>query len=143
MMSGQVSPSTIGLKNQQDVMKLIKITKKLNRVIKLNNNYNITTIAFVFLILVYLVINVILNILIYGVPNSILMAMWTHHSMNIFGYQFLYFYLICLYCKIRIIEINFTLREMTKGNRFMRIQNILKAYYTLYREINEYNVSYW
>ena len=143
MMSGLLSPSSIGLKNQQDVMKLIKITRILNLVFKFNNKYNITAITFVFYILVYLVNNDILNTLIYGVPNSILMAMWAHNFMNIFGYQFLYFYIICVYIKIRIKKKNAILLEMTKGKRYIRIYNIPKSYYILYLEISEYNSTYW
>ena len=143
MMSGKRLPSSIGLKNQQDVFKLINITRKLNWVIKLNNKYNITTLTFVFYFLVYLVNNDILNTLVYGVPNSILMTIWDHHCMNIFGYQFLYFNIICVYIKIRIKEKNAILLEMTKGKQFIRIQNIPKTFDALYREINDYNVTYW
>ena len=143
MMSGKRSPKGIGLKNQQDVMKLIRIARRLKWVLKLNNNYNITTIAFVFYLLVYLVNDDMLNTVVYGVPNSLLIAFWVHHSMNIFGYQFLYFYIICVYIKIKIKNKNAILLEMTKGKRFIRIQNIPKTFDALYREISEYNVSYW
>ena len=143
MMSGSLSPTTIGLKDHHEVFKLLKITRILNWVLKLNNNYNIPILCFLFYLIVNLVANNILDSLVYGVPNSLLMAIWGNYCMNIFGYQFLYFYIICLYCKIKIREMNMIILKMTKGKRFIQIENISQTFDALYREINEYNATYW
>ena len=54
-----------------------------------------------------------------------------------------YFYIICLYLKIKINSLNDRLIEMNRSKQFMRIRGILKAFDSLYVEINEYNTTFW
>ena len=56
--------------------------------------------------------------------------------------QLLLFFIICKYFKIKFEEQNERVKKIQTINP-NRIKNILHSYDKLYREINEYNTTYW
>ena len=58
-------------------------------------------------------------------------------------FQFLYFYIICKYLFQELEHLNKILFKMRKRIEMNRIMNILHSLDALYREINEYNTTYW
>ena len=79
----------------------------------------------------------------FGLGNGIILALFCHISLRIIVYQFIYFYIMCLYLKIKINSLNERLIEMKRRKRFIRIRETLQSFDSLYSEINEYNTTFW
>ena len=79
----------------------------------------------------------------FGVPNALLLTIWAHQGFSFVFYQFLYFLIICDYLKQRLNNLNEFIIQLNKKKRSIRTKNNLNAFDALYREINEYNATYW
>ena len=71
------------------------------------------------------------------------MYFWLYHRVRIFGYQIIYFIILCQYLGIKLDRLNEKVINMHKKNQFFGIRKILYSYDAFYREINEYNTTYW
>ena len=142
MMSGSVTPVSVGLYRVSDVRKLVKL-RILFKIIKFTSQYLQPTIAFLFVLILFIINEPWSIALTYGLLSAIIIAIWTLTSMNVTSYQFLYFYIICTYLKIKLKNINETSDQIKGNKRFSKIQNILNSYDVVYREINEFNTTYW
>ena len=146
MMSGLVSPKSIGLTNKQQIYKLVKQTNTLFVLNQINNELIIPMITF-FISFVPLIMNcTIYEIIIYSIPHSIIFSMTCYYSFYINVWQVIYFYIVCRYIKIKLSEINEILsNNIRKHKRTNRIylSKILFQLNLIYSEINEYNTSFW
>ena len=142
MMSGLVTPNSIGLIEGKDIKKLLKIGK-LFKIIIFNNNIVFPILGFILMFGLYFSFTKPIETLLYGIPNSMLLSLFVLYVCNICFTQMFYFYIICLYLKIKINSLNERLIEMNRSKQFMRIRGILKAFDSLYVEINEYNTTFW
>ena len=93
--------------------------------------------------LIYLMEVSLVEFVIYGIPNTIFWTIWTNYFWNIIGYQTLYLYILCKYLRIKFNNVNQELIQMKSGIRFIRIRHTIHTLDALYREINEYNSTYW
>ena len=143
MMSGLVSPKSLGLTDEQQIRKLLKTTKTLLKYININNNIIGPIIAVTIMITCFSLNASLFETICYGIPNSIIYAIWTVYCINLITYQFLLFYIICLYLKMKINSLNERLLEMKRRKRFIRIRETLQSFDSLYSEINEYNTTFW
>ena len=66
-----------------------------------------------------------------------------HYIGNIYGYQFLFFYLLCRYLRLKLKNLNKSVSDMKNGIRLMSIENILRSFDQIFQEISEYNTTYW
>ena len=66
-----------------------------------------------------------------------------HYTGNLYGYQFLFFYLLCRYLRLKLKNLNKRVLDMKNGIHFMGIENILRSFDEIYKEISEYNRTYW
>ena len=142
MMSGLVTPKSIGLTDEQHIRKLIRRTGKLLKFLRLNDSL-LPTMGIIFTIVLYLLRTTPSEALFYGIPNAIILGFWTLYVTNIFLTQIIYFYIICLYLNIKINSLNERLIQMKKRKQFLRIGEILQSFDSLYNEINEYNTTFW
>ena len=142
MMSGSVTPVSVGLYRVSDVSKLTKL-RILFKIIKFTSKYVQSTIAFSFVLSLFIINETWSIALSNGLFSSITITIWTYTSMNITSFQFLYFYILCIYLKIKLKNINETSNQIKGNKRFSNIQNILHSYDVVYREIDEYNTTYW
>ena len=110
---------------------------------KFNNKYLTTALGFLFVMATFIVNNSLGETLIYGLANSLFTALWVHYCWNILGYQCMFFLIMCQYLKLKMIKLNTDILSMLSGKKFISIKNILDSYDELYREINEYNTTYW
>ena len=144
MMSGSrvITPKSLGLTDQEQIKRLLKITKRMYYAIFINN---IVFPLFAF------IMNLILSCadsssylegLIYGVPNGILVAFFCVYFANIVFHQCFEFFIICLYLKIRIRELNQRLLGLN-SREFRDIRKTLGSYDSLIAEIDEYNTTFW
>ena len=79
----------------------------------------------------------------FGLINALLAIIWLHQGMSIAFYQCLYFQIICDYLKQKLNNLNEFIINLNKKKRSIRTKNNFKAFDAVYREINEYNATYW
>ena len=141
--AGRVPPKNMGLTNINEIEFLIKITHRLNGWLHFNNDKVLPIIFSIFVPGVYYIYLTTLEAIIYAIPNTIIILFNARYFWNFIGYQFMMFYIICLYLKIKINALNESLLEMKKRKRFIRIRETLQSFDWLYSEINEYNNTFW
>ena len=57
--------------------------------------------------------------------------------------QIIYFFYLCKYLKLKVKNLNQELDDILSKNKFNRIPKILHSFDALYREIDDYNTTYW
>jgi hypothetical protein len=146
MMSGLISPQSIGLTNRDEIYKLIKLSKLTFFVCRFNADITIAVSTFTLNILPFIINCSILDIILFGIPHSILFCCCCHFIFNINLWKFTYFYLVCNYLKIKLREVN---NELTnKIGKRIRITNaktigLIKKLSSIYSEIDDYNNNFW
>ena len=143
MMSGLVSPKSLGLTDEQQIRRLLKSTKTSLKYVKINNNIILPIMAFNIMITFYSFNTNLLETLCLGIPNSIIYAICAVYVFNLLIYQVSVFYFLCSYLKMKINSLNERLLEMQRRKRFIRIRETLQSFDSLYSEINEYNTTFW
>jgi hypothetical protein len=141
MMSGLVSPKSIGLTDKQQIYGMVRTTKILFRICKWNNNKVIPVIAVAINLSPFVMKYSTLDTILFGIPNSLLLAFCAHNACNINIFQVVYFYLICRYIKIKFKESNDFVRQKKINNKnFLRFIRDLDAKYS---ELNEFDCNFW
>ena len=143
MMTGSVAPKDIGLTDRHFIRQLCKRTDRWCKILWFHNDYVITGMAFTFSMLLYIMRDQPIHVLMYGIPNSTLLALTAHYFGNIYFFQFLFFLIICSYLKHKINGMNETAKQMIENKRFANMGSLLRRYHQICDEINEYNVTYW
>ena len=137
MMSGLVSPKSLGLTDETEFINLMKTTKTLFKYTKLNLlsvfPFTTSTVVFIYFCNGWS----IEDILFYSLPNGLFVDLNFQLDVNILVYQLFYFYILCLYLKIKINSLNQRLIGMKRRKRFIRIRETLQSMDSLYSEINE------
>jgi hypothetical protein len=147
MMSGLVSPQSIGLYYPEDVKKLLKITKLL-----FYFYYRITRFVYPWFLLAFIPLSIncstIMDLIVFAIPWSLYHTLCGYFVANLYFYQLIYFQIICYYLKLKLKSINKELVIPSKNktlNKFsfkMIILNLNKLN-SIYCEIHEYNNNYW
>ena len=143
MMSGLISPQSLGLTEEQEIRKLLKLTKTSIKFIEMNNNQMSPAITFIFVLIIYMINTNVMEAICYGIPCAFTIAMLGTYAMNVVNYHTFLQYIICLYLKMKTNALNERLNEMKRRKRFIRIRETLQSFDSLYSEINEYNTTYW
>ena len=140
MMSGLVSPKSIGLSDEKEILKLLRKTRLLFKYSKINNEKIAPILCLLNLLIPYLLNSSTIETIIFGIPNLFLFVVHNYELQNIIVYQFFYFYLLCYYLKNEIHSINRSIKEKLNNSELLRIMYSLDS---LYKEINEYNSQFW
>ena len=144
MMSGLVTPTSLGLQNEKQITKLINHTRIGVKYSELNNKYVVRVIGWSAVFLIYLSCLNYTDAIFYGIANAfIFMIAHCVYGTVILSNQFLVFHVICLYLKLKINALNESLLEMNRRKRFVKMRETLQSFDSLYSEINEYNTTYW
>ena len=143
MMSGLVSPKSIGLTDEVQIRKLLKLTKFLTKYLELNSTRIVPVSPFTFIITIYMINTNLMETVCYGLPNAINYSILAIYALILISYHVFLQYIICLYLKIKINALNERLIEMKRRKRFIRIRETLQSFDSLYSEINEYNTTFW
>ena len=141
-MSGEVDPVNVGLYSRSDLKQVMRY-KTIFRIIDKHNKLFQPVLAFLFDFVSYIMNENLVYAILIGVPNSLLLALYAHYFCNIMIFQFAYFHFICKYLKLKLKNLNKELRDIQVNKNFTRIPRILRSLDALYREIEEYNVTYW
>jgi hypothetical protein len=141
MMSGLISPKSIGLTNKEQIYGMMKTTKFLFRICKWNNNTIIPIIALATSLLPFVMKCSTLDTILFGVPNSLLLSFCAHNAFNINIFQVVYFYLICRYIKIKFKKSNDFVRKKKINNK--NFLGFIRGLNAKYSELNEFDSNFW
>ena len=141
MISGFVSPKSIGLSNEKEILHLLKVSKFLFIITKFISQNVIPIAAFMINIIPILLQCSTSETLIFGLPNSLLFSLCCYYVFSINVWQVLYFYIICLYFKIKLKDIYNKVFATLRNGRY--IIQIIRSLNSIYLEIHENNSIYW
>ena len=146
MMSGLVSPKSIGLTNEREIYKLIKLSKRLFLISDFILKIPVPIFAFIFPLILYISKYSVIITIIFGFSNSLLFSLCIYYIFSINVLQVIYFYIICFYIKIINKELNENILILIKKKTFSDrniIIPMIVSLDSLYSEINEYNTKFW
>jgi hypothetical protein len=146
MMSGLISPKSIGLTNKEEIYKLIKDSKILFLICKWNTDSALPLMAFSLNFFPFIINCSLLDIILFGIPHSILHALSVHYTTSMIFWPLVYFHLICRYIKIKLKEQNDFIVKAIVERKVINYEKILRSIRKLnaiYSELNEYNRDFW
>ena len=143
MMSGVIPPKALGLSDPEEVVRLCRRAAIRFSFVRYHNAYWLPLFTTSFSLMLYYNNTTFFEILMYGIPNTILFNFWGRIFWNIFFYQFLIFHFLCSYLIIKIEALNASAGQMICNQKLVRIRELIRSYHSIAVEINEYNVSYW
>jgi hypothetical protein len=144
MISGLVSPKSIGLMDKEDVIQLLKKSKLMFQFSK----YLTFGIGF------GCFCNSGLSLIINSTPSlywiellwALFFGVYAYHSININLSQMTYFYILCLYLKLKLRNANNSITKSFEKKYKMtnyKMKNILKSLDSIISEINIHNNDFW
>jgi hypothetical protein len=144
MISGLVSPKSIGLINKEDINQLLNKSKLMFKVSK----FSIlgVSISGIFLSSIPLIINSSFELYLIEIFWVLLFTFYYYFCVNITFFQMTYFYIICLYLKLKLRNANNSITKSFEKKYKMnnhRMKNILKSLNSIILEINTYNNDFW
>ena len=142
MMSGSVSPKSIGLTDEEQVIKLISLSRKLFIIVKYQCMFIVPMLAAFFVISPYLLSTSPIEIVLYGIPATIIYFHIELYFWTFFGYQYLYFYLVCKYLEMKLKNSNDKLIQIIKSQKYYEIRRQIIYFNAIYCEIKEYDSTY-
>ncbi len=144
MISGLVSPKSIGLMDREDINQLLKKFKLMFGVSKL------VIFGSIFAAFctsgIPTIINSSYHLFFIEILWVLLFTVFIYFCANINFSQMTYFYIICLYLKLKLRNANNSIRKSFDKKYKMnnkRMKNILKSLDSIISEINAYNNDFW
>ncbi|CAG2111678.1 unnamed protein product [Medioppia subpectinata] len=119
MMSGYISPNSVGLTNGTEIRALLKRSKRLLELTKLNNEIAIPILSADVMLFTYIMNCSQWETWLYGVPNTI------------------------YYVLIKIKFISKTLSDIQRRRYYGNVNNVMKSLDAIFDEIDEYNTTFW
>ncbi len=113
MISGLVSPKSIGLINREDINQLLNKSKlmfKVSKFIKFGTSFGCFCIS-----VIPLIINSTPTLYFLEFLWALHFTVYGYHSININFSQMTYFYIICLYLKLKLRNTNNSIRKCFDG----------------------------
>ena len=114
MMSGLTSPQSIGLNDEEEIRKMIRISKYLFKVCKI---LPLFMFCLIFTLTFWIFIHnfSLKQMMVFGMAYSILNGMIGFYANSIIISQIVYFYIICYYLKLKIKRINERIENIFKN----------------------------
>jgi len=144
MICGLVSPKSIGLINREDINQLLNKSKLMFKVSK----FTIIgiSISAIFLSGIPFIINSSFELYLIDIFWVVLLTVYTYFCANIIFSQMTYFYIICLYLKLKLRNANNSITKSFDNKykmNYYRMKSILKPLNSIISEINTYNNDFW
>jgi hypothetical protein len=146
MMSGLISPNSIGLTNGEEIYKLIKQSKLWFSLCTYNNRILIPIFALSTSLLPFVLNCSALDIIIFGISHSLLYSMGIHFVCTINVWQIFYFRLICRYINIKFKESNDFVYQLIFRRKLIKWEQVLRIIQNLdakYSELDKCNREIW
>ena len=141
VLSGSVPPSSVGLTDERIVKQLLKLAKWLP-MIKKNNETIILLLNALFVLCFYFLSMDFDRALQFGIYPVIINTLLAYYTFSIINIKIFLFFILCKYFVLKIRAKNQILKTL-KIITPRKITRILNSYDALYREIDEYNSTYW
>ena len=141
VLSGSITPSSVGLNHSTQVIALLKMAKWLPHLQK-NNMILVPIYTFMFVFGIHFYGLGLTPSLFLSTYSVLFHLFWVYYGFNIVSIQIFVLFILCKYFLLKLKSLNQLLREKKRMNS-NRIRNILRSCDALYREINEYNSTYW
>ena len=113
MMSGLVTPNSVGLYREENIKRIMKYKKIIEILIK-NNRTILPILAFIFPLTMFSLNESFIDILLYGLPNSLFQSLVSYYTANIIFIQTIYLLLICKYLESKIKNLNERVIQMQR-----------------------------
>jgi hypothetical protein len=146
MMSGLISPKSIGLTNKEEIYEMLKVYKILFKICELNAGKIMPLMGFLLNIIPFAMKCSIGDTILYGIPHSLLYGCGAHYAFTIIVWQVVYYYLICRYLKIKLKKSNELISQTLKKSQktsLLSIERIINSLDLSYVEIDDYNSNFW
>jgi hypothetical protein len=144
MISGLISPKSIGLINTEDINQLLKKSKlmfKVSRFLIICTGFAAFCVSFI-----PLIINSPFDLYLIEIFWSLLFTAYNYFATNINLSQMTYFYIICLYFKLKLRNVKNSITKSFEKKYKMtsnRMKNILISLNSIISEIETYNNDFW
>jgi hypothetical protein len=145
MMSGLVSPKTIGLTNRDIVYKIMKRSKLLFRICG-PISQSMLFAAFLLPLILFSINFTLCEFLVYGIIHCIISSLSAYYSFCFHSHSVVYFHIICYYLRLKLQFINNQIKAITEsGKKFneTKLLSIIGSLQEIYSEISDYNNNYW
>ena len=143
MLSGQISPASIGLTRLEDITYLLRLTRFV-RYLYMHNKYIIPWVVMSFFIIININNFQSMEMTMVVLLNTAIHSTFMYSTLSIMGFQVLYLHILCNYFRLKIKNLNQTLLEIIDSKqRISRFREIQSEFDSIYREIDHYNRTYW
>ncbi len=145
MLSGSVSPLSLGLTNEVEIRKLSRKAKILFALNDMTSYIWVPFSGFIFCSMVFVKSSSLNEFLFFGIPWSLNIAIWCTYGSNIILLQIICFHLICDFSKQRLRAINEHLLRMKLAKITVNERNVkllLHSIDRVYGDIKTYNDEY-
>ena len=141
-LSGEDKVVDFGLYRRSDVKKLMQ-HKTIFRIIRQHNQIVAPLVGILFVFISYMINESVTGTLLFGTRNSLFTGLYGYYLSNVLIIQFGCFFFVCKYLKLKLNGLDTELKYIQINRRCAKIPRILHSYDSLYREIGEYNTTYW
>jgi hypothetical protein len=144
MISGSVSPKSIGLMDREDINQLLKKSKLMFKITKLLA-FGTGSVA-ICISGIPLITNSSFALFMIEIFWALLFTAFDYICANFHFSQMTYFYIICLYLKLKLRNANNSIRKCFEKKYKManhRMKNILISLNSIASEIDTYNNDLW
>jgi hypothetical protein len=145
MLSGSVSPLSLGLTNEVEIRKLSRKAKIMFALNEMTSYILAPFSGFMLYSMVLAKSSSLNEFLLFGIPWSLNCGIWCTYGSNIIFLQILCFYLICEFSKQRLRAVNEHLLRMKLGKIAVNERNVkllLHSIDRVYGDIKTYNDEY-
>lgn len=141
MLSGSISPASLGFDptGANNVFKLVKYSRIAFALISLMRRSVPLFVVFV-AFMPYVLNLTLIEAILFGIPSYAIMTFIGNYLVNIFAVTFTYLFVICLYLRLKLQNINM---YIGRKNNWYNISKVLRLLNNFYNEVNEYNDTYW
>ena len=140
MMSGAVTPRSIGLTDKRDVQKLLKTTELLLKCAYFLIASGIPSAVIVAGVPFCINHANSFELIFLVVPGVLSFTLAVHFTANHLVFQIIYFHIICYYLKLKIKRINSELSSKTSKSQNLKI---LMDLISIHKEVIDFNDNYW
>ena len=145
MMSGQITPHSIGLTDETSINVILKKTRLSFKLIDLIRFLTALS-SFIISISSFLLKVSSLETIFLAFTQSFIFTLVTLYIYSGIGSQMFYFYIICYYLKLKQREVNNYLRKVIENKERIKILNsnqMIDKFNKIYEEIKECDSHFW
>ena len=148
MISGSITPQSIGITDTDIVFKLVNIYKKSMRIANISLYFMYSNSCLITAIALSLKASSI-KLMLISIPHSIVWTIFTVHASGTLFYITIYYSIITYYLMLKMGKIDTQLKNIGQINYNSRIklnifiQTTVRKLNDIFNEISEYNNNYW